>query len=209
MLDSVLGNIRHIDMPRPPDRDETGGAPTVSSLPLWPEDAAIELFHQQPTMGAIRFSDTAIYIEQLRAEIETQALNRERTEPIAGGAFKLHDVDQWTSPAASLVTARAHKLVTSMLNSERLSLQTAMAIVVPRGRALPARGIDGARASAVSLLAGGGLYLQHERIDGLVVQAPHEAPGLMLAHPSTMRPCVRENIALRPVVIVVWDYGLE
>ena len=111
MLDSALGNIRHIDMPRPPDRDETGGAPTASSLPLWPEDAAIELFHQQPTMGAIRFSDTAIYIEELRAEIETQALNRERTEPIAGGAFKLHDVDQWTSPAANLVTARADGIV--------------------------------------------------------------------------------------------------
>lgn len=209
MLDSALGNILHIDMPRPPDRDETGGARRASALPLWPEDAAIELFHQQPTMGAIRFSDAASYVEELRDEIETQALNRARTEPIAGGAFKLHDMDQWTSPAASLVTARAHRLVMSMLNSERLSPQAASAIVVPRGRALPARAVTGSGASAVMLLAGSGLYLQHERIGGLAVQAPHEAPGLMLAHPSTMRPCVRENIALQPVVIMAWDYSLE
>lgn len=181
----------------------------ISALPMWPEDAAIDLFHRQPTMGAIRFSDAEIYVSALASEIESRVLDRGRVEPIAGGGLKIEQAQAWESPAARLIHERALRLVTSMLNTGEVELLDCSAMVIPPGRELPPRTAPDARASVVALLAGGGLYLRHQRLPEVSSTPSMQSAGLMIAHPSTMRPCVLANTGDRAALLMSWDYTLE
>ena len=175
-------------------------------LPTWPEDAAIDLFHTRPTIGAIGFSDSARYLEPLRELLEEAAADRERTQPIAGGAFAVEDILSWESEALEVADARAWKLVTSMLGSN-VRTEAAQAILVPPQRELPLRPHAVGTASVVMLVAGSGLELRHHSLQMEPVRPPPRfAAGGMLAHPSTMRPCVTDNTSEAPVWLLCWDY---
>lgn len=175
-------------------------------LPTWPEDAAIDLFHTQPTIGAIAFSDSARYLPALLVTLEAAAADRGRLEPIAGGAFVLDEVLAWDDEALNVVDTRAWKLVTSMLGVNARTEQ-AQAIMVPPQRELPLRPHGAGTASVVMLVRGDGLELRHHTLHMDPVTPPKRfAEGGMLAHPSTMRPCVTENTGDAPVWLLSWDY---
>lgn len=175
-------------------------------LPTWPEDAAIDLFHTGPTIGAITFSDSARYLALLHELLEEAAADRRRTQPIAGGAFAVEDILSWESDALDVADARAWKLVTSMLGSN-VRTEAAQAILVPPQRELPLRPHAVGTASVVMLVAGGGLQLRHHTLQMDPVHPPAKFEvGSMLAHPSTMRPCVSENTGTEPVWLLCWDY---
>lgn len=176
-------------------------------LPTWPEDAAIDLFNTQPTLGAITFSDAARYLEELRELLEEAAVDRQTLQPIAGGAFAVEQILDWDSDALDVADARAWKLVTSMLNCQ-VRTEQAQAIMVPPGRELPLRPHAVGTASVVMLVAGSGLQLRHHTLRMEPVATPAGfVPGSMLAHPSTMRPCVTDNTSDAPIWLLAWDYA--
>lgn len=173
---------------------------------VWPEDAAIDLFHTEPTIGAITFSDADRYLSTLTALLEEAAADRTRTQPIAGGAFVVEDILQWEDDALDLVDARAWKFVSSMLG-KRVRTEQAHAIMIPRQRELPLRPHALGKASVVMLVQGSGLYLRHHALNvGPVAPPQRFGQGGMLAHPSTMRPCVAENTSDAPIWLLAWDY---
>lgn len=172
----------------------------------WPEDAAIDLFHTQPTMGAVTFSDGTRFVEPLAAVLEEAAADRAATQPIAGGAFAVEDILTWDDEALDLVDARAWKLVTSLLNANA-RIEQAQAIMIPPQRELPLRPHVAGTASVVMLVTGSGLQLRHQALKMAPVPPPSNfGPGSMLAHPSTMRPCVTENRGEAPVWLLTWDF---
>ncbi|MEQ9010764.1 hypothetical protein [Algiphilus sp.] len=177
-----------------------------SHLLVWPEDAAIDLFHTEPTIGAITFSDAERYLPALVDVLEEAAADRARIQPIAGGAFVVEDILQWEDDALEVADARAWKFVSSMLG-KRVRTEQAHAIMIPRQRELPLRPHALGTASVVMLVQGSGLYLRHHELNVGPVPPPQRfGQGGMLAHPSTMRPCVAENTGDGPVWLLSWDY---
>jgi hypothetical protein len=178
-----------------------------NDLLVWPEDAAIDLFHARPQMGAVTFSDAALYLGDLAQSMRQRLRGDAAREPLAGGAFRLAGLSDWDLPAMELACSRALKLVMSMLHTQDVQLVASAAVLVPPGRSLPMRPHGAGRVSVVALIAGEGLYLLHERIRMAPAQPPPQfLPGGMIAHPSTMRPCVEENRSTDPVLLLTWDY---
>jgi hypothetical protein len=191
-----------------PDRPRSFHRVDGETLFTWPEDAAIDLFHTGPTVGSVRFSDSQRWLPRLQGLVLEAAADRSAMEPIAGGAFRIDDILEWEDGVLDLIDARAWKLVTSMLSSQ-VRVAQASAIVVPANRELPMRQSSTGHASVVMLVDGGGLELRHESIRMAPVQPPANfEPGGMIAHPSSMRPCVLSHAGPDPVMLLTWDYAV-
>lgn len=183
----------------------------------WPEHIAIDLFNQQPVMGAVRFSDGAAYHPRLVQQVMTLQAEGEMARRLEGGAVRIDDLQDWDIIEADLISLRAVKLCSDMMHSERVRIASAYGLVVQQGNYVPPQLPDDEAvvASVVYVVdagetdpangSSGKLSFTHRHLDGYTAQAPEPlTPGLMLAFPADMLSAALPYTGKRPRVLLYW-----
>ncbi|MCP5425977.1 MAG: hypothetical protein H6970_13060 [Gammaproteobacteria bacterium] len=189
-----------------------------SELITWPERTAIEIFHQQPVMGLVRFHDTAAYHSTLSDYITRQAADPRAARPLPGGAYRLDGLLEWPLAEAELINTRALKLCMDLMHSERCRIDDAYALLLGERAYLPLQEPGMAVASVVYLLepgeadpatGNGRLSFTHRQLGLSPVQAPaHLAPGTLIAHPAAMRLAALPYSGQIPRILLIWHIAL-
>lgn len=182
----------------------------------WPEHIAIELFNQQPVMGAVRFTDGAAYHPRLLEHVMTLQAEGEMIQTLQGGAVRVDDLQAWDIVEADLITLRALKLCGDMMHSERVRIASAYGIVVGKDSYLPPQVPDETAVASVVYIVDAGemdanngssgkLSFTHRHLDGYTARSPEPVTsGLMLAFPADMLSTGLPYTGNHPRVLLYW-----
>lgn len=157
-------------------------------LDVWAEHWAIELVHQQPTIGRISFDDTGAWHPPLIDAVMAREHDPAVAEPKAGGHRRLDDFNDWGLPEAELICLRAIKTCRALMNTQAVNLHSAHALLVREGQAVPATEPQEHVATLSYVLAGNApMQFRHHRLDAsYAVPEAETGPGRLYACPGSM-----------------------
>lgn len=194
-------------------------------VPVWPAGQKVESF-AHPEILVTFFADAAAFHERLVARI--RALEQDRrlaSAPVrAFGGTKIYHLDQWESPEADLLDARALAFSQLLMKSDSAVIDLSWANVYRSGDYAMPHSHERTTASLVYSVDpgdpdptdqfGGQLMFIDPRIDsccgvrgGAVTtpQMPFMTPGTMILFPSPFVHCVNPYHGNRPRITLAWN----
>jgi len=142
-----------------------------TDLPLWPRGQDAELLSEEPTIVSTRFADEAVYraalVERL-LELEGDPAHSHR---MPTGGSKVRHLDQWNSPEAGLLNARAMSLYGQVTSDPAPEVVLSWASIYRSGDYLGPHGHDRATATIVYCLDAGDADFEQNPYAGRLVFA--------------------------------------
>lgn len=177
-------------------------------IDVWAEHWSIDLVHKRPTIGELAQDDAARWLPEVRAVIRECLADPELTEPKAGGHRRIGEIADVDSNAMELLALRASKLCKAMMNTDRVALEDASALVVGRSQSVPGASMEHAVATVTCLLAGPPkLAFEHTMHRAVRHEPDRSTPvGTFWVHPSDMPVRVPLWTADDPLMLAVFNY---
>ena len=195
-------------------------------VPLWPEGQEIRALDEKGLVLRTDFADADILNEGLRAEIEKRLsdpkISQQRNRSLGGN--KLYRVEDWDTPAARILNARACALFKHALKRDNAAIDMAWANVYGKGDYVMAHSHIRSKGSVVYMMDEGE-KVEDDPLSGLfsIIDprfgpcckiaehhmtnpfSPKLTAGAMIVFPSSLVHAVNPYGGVRPRITFSWN----